>query len=98
MFPQQDLSALVRLVYGLRLSLLLVLLELPHLGCRTLAALVFPQLGLSALVCLVRCMLVFQLFVACKPLVFQLRKALVAMAPVETAPTLALEYTMACGT
>ena len=43
-------------------------------------------------------MLVFRLLVVPKPLVFQSHKALVALAPVETAPTPALEYTSACGT
>ena len=43
-------------------------------------------------------MLAFRLLVVRKPLVFQSCKALVALAPVETAPPSALEYTAACGT
>ena len=98
MFPLPDLSALACLVYGLRVSLLLVLSELPHPGYRTSAALVLPRLVLLVLVHLACCMLVFQLLVVRKPLVFQSRKAMVAMDPVETAPLSALEYTAACGT
>ena len=90
-FPLQEFLALARLVYGLQLYLLPVLLELPRPGCRTSAVLVSPRLVLSALVRLVCCLLVFWLSVACRLSAPQLRKAMVAMAPVERAPPSALE-------
>ena len=71
---------------------------LVRLRCRMLAALVFLQLVLLALACLVQCLLVFRLLVVCRLLASQLRKAMVAMALVETAPSSALEYMAACGT
>ena len=55
-------------------------------GCKVSLGLVFPLLVLLALVRLV-----------CGVLDLRLRKAMVAMSPVETAPLLALEYTAACG-
>ena len=55
-------------------------------GCTVSAGLVFTLLVLLALVCLV-----------CRVLDFSLRKAMVAMFPVEMAPLSALEYTVVCG-
>ena len=97
-FPLLDLSELARLVYGLQVSLLLVLSELPHPGCRASAALVLLRRVLLALVRLVRCLLAFWVLVGCPLSASKLSKAMVGMAPVETVTPSALEYTAACGT
>ena len=72
-------------------------------GSRILADLVFFLQHLLVLACLVHCLLVFLLLVwlalmhlVHRLLVFLLRKATVAMVPVETAPSLVLEYMAAC--